>query len=166
MSNINALIVRAKNRQYLFDEVCRIAVEHGGFGFFARISLLDHSTRGLIPAACVGGDAAPVMVLNRSSVGTDSRLGQGPSARALREKRVVFSNDLTADTSPENPRRLTAWTYGNFRSGYAIQRHRFIVARRGAHGFHRIYRGTRARGLCGRHAFYRQGNCREKTCLD
>jgi len=44
LSGINTLIVRARDRQELFDEACRIAVEDGNFGMawigeFDRITL-------------------------------------------------------------------------------------------------------------------------------
>src|SRR6185312_2339391 len=44
LSAVNALIVRAADRQALLDEACRIAVEKGGFRL-AAIGLADRSRR-------------------------------------------------------------------------------------------------------------------------
>jgi diguanylate cyclase (GGDEF)-like protein len=52
LSAVNALIVRAGDRQALLDEACRIAVEKGGFGF-AQISLRE----GLEDVVASRGDA-------------------------------------------------------------------------------------------------------------
>jgi diguanylate cyclase (GGDEF)-like protein len=52
LSSVNALIVRADDRQALLDEACRIAVDKGGFRL-AAIGLADRSRR-LTPAAQAG----------------------------------------------------------------------------------------------------------------
>ena len=53
LSGINTLIVRVRDRQELFDEACRIAVEHGGFGI-AWIGKFDPLTRDITPGAWAG----------------------------------------------------------------------------------------------------------------
>jgi diguanylate cyclase (GGDEF)-like protein len=59
LSAVNALIVRASDRQALLEEACRIAVEKGGFGF-AAVGLLDKQARTLRPVAAAGeGSADP-----------------------------------------------------------------------------------------------------------
>jgi len=55
---VNALIVRASDRQALLDEACRIAVDKGGFRL-AAVGLLDHRSQAMQPAAAAGeGNAA------------------------------------------------------------------------------------------------------------
>ncbi|HWA38911.1 MAG TPA: EAL domain-containing protein [Burkholderiales bacterium] len=59
LSAVNALIVRAPDRQSLLDEACRIAVETGGFGY-AAIGLLDRMSDEVVPVAAAGeGSADP-----------------------------------------------------------------------------------------------------------
>jgi diguanylate cyclase (GGDEF)-like protein len=53
LSAVNALIVRAPERQHLFDEACRIAVEKGGFTC-ARIAVIERPSRTLRESACFG----------------------------------------------------------------------------------------------------------------
>jgi diguanylate cyclase (GGDEF)-like protein len=58
LSAVNALIVRASDRQALLDEACRIAIDKGGFRL-AAVGLLDHRLQAMQPAAAAGeGDAA------------------------------------------------------------------------------------------------------------
>src|SRR5712672_618338 len=61
LSAVNALIVRAQDRQGLLEEACRIAVETGGFGF-ASIGLLDTATQELRPVAAAGEGSADPLV--------------------------------------------------------------------------------------------------------
>ncbi len=59
LSAVNALIVRATDRQALLEEACRIAVERGGFGY-AAIGLLERDVRRFKPVASAGeGSADP-----------------------------------------------------------------------------------------------------------
>jgi diguanylate cyclase (GGDEF)-like protein len=59
LSAVNALIVRAQDRQELLEEACRIAVETGGFGY-AAVALLDRATSQVLPVAAAGeGSADP-----------------------------------------------------------------------------------------------------------
>ena len=53
LSGINAAIVRIRDRQELFQEACRIAVEHGGFKL-GWIAVLDHASGTLVPVAQAG----------------------------------------------------------------------------------------------------------------
>jgi diguanylate cyclase (GGDEF)-like protein len=53
LSAVNALIVRAQERQGLLEEACRIAVDTGGFGF-AAVGLLEKSSGRLRLAASAG----------------------------------------------------------------------------------------------------------------
>ena len=59
LSAVNALIVRAQDRQALLEEACRIAVETGGFGY-AAVALLDRASDEVLPVAAAGeGSADP-----------------------------------------------------------------------------------------------------------
>jgi len=82
LSGINANIVRARNRQELFDETCRIAVEDGGFKR-AAICLVDESSGEIRHAAAMGEDAAPPA-------------WQGAATEALRGRQPVVVDALDA----------------------------------------------------------------------
>jgi diguanylate cyclase (GGDEF)-like protein len=70
LSAVNALIVRAGDRQALLDEACRIAVEKGGFRL-AAIGLVDPHTGSVRPVAAAGEGSAE-RDLERLKLGTRS----------------------------------------------------------------------------------------------
>jgi len=69
LSAINALIVRADERQALLEEACRIAVEKGGFRL-AAIGLADASRR--LSLAARAGEGSPERELERLRPGTQA----------------------------------------------------------------------------------------------
>jgi diguanylate cyclase (GGDEF)-like protein/PAS domain S-box-containing protein len=72
LSGINALIVRARDRDELFRETCRILVEEGSLAL-AWIGVLDKSVGKLQPAASAGIDSEILAAIAR-------RLDSGPGA--------------------------------------------------------------------------------------
>ncbi|MBI2509343.1 MAG: GAF domain-containing protein [Betaproteobacteria bacterium] len=118
LSGINSAIVRIRNRQELFEEACRIAVEHGGFGI-AWIGMLDPETLDVIPAACAGIEADSLLARSLNSARPDLPRGQGVVGRAIREKRAAFSNDLLAEPVAGGERRKEAIRRG-YRSVIAL----------------------------------------------
>src|SRR6185295_14444429 len=114
MSAINSVIVRIRIRQELFDETCRIAVELGNFGT-AWIGVLDSSTLESVQVAWSGLNIHPAGVYAR----TDISKSEGVASRAIREKRLVFDNDITAPSSVGGERRMLAIQAG-FRSMIAL----------------------------------------------
>jgi diguanylate cyclase (GGDEF)-like protein len=107
LSGINSAIVRIRDRQKLLEEACRIAVEHGGFGI-AWIGMLDQHSLEIIPIASAGIEAESLVATSRNSARSDTPLGRGIVGRAVREKRTLFSNDITAEQSPGGARRQEA----------------------------------------------------------
>jgi diguanylate cyclase (GGDEF)-like protein/PAS domain S-box-containing protein len=95
LSGINTLIVRVRNRDELFKEACRIAVEQGGF----RMSLICIADRGamkIVPVASAGKDAellTAIETLLLSSEGAPNTM----VARAMMEKKAIVSNDSQSD---------------------------------------------------------------------
>jgi diguanylate cyclase (GGDEF)-like protein len=92
LSGINSAIVRIRDRQELFKEACRIAVEHGGFGI-GWIAILDPQSGTLVPVA----QAGLPMDLGAKGGASDRAVGLAPwgtAAVALREKRPAFDNDI------------------------------------------------------------------------
>jgi CheY-like chemotaxis protein len=58
LSSTSSAILRLQNRAELLDEVCRIAVQQGGYQRSA-ISLVDSATKVLLQLACAGLDSQP-----------------------------------------------------------------------------------------------------------
>ncbi len=75
-------------------EVCRIAVETGGF-VMAWVGLLDDQTQLVGPVASFGDTDAYLEGPTISS--TDQESGQGPTGTAIRETRTVVCNDIPGD---------------------------------------------------------------------
>jgi diguanylate cyclase (GGDEF)-like protein/PAS domain S-box-containing protein len=114
LSGINSLIVRVRHRQELFNEACRIAVEHGNFGT-AWIGLFDSSTLETVEVAWSGRRIHPPGIRAR----TDVSKSHGVASRAIREKQVVFDNDIAAPSSVGGERRALTLQAG-FRSMVAL----------------------------------------------
>ena len=94
LSGVNTLIVRVRDRDELFQEACRIAVNAGGFRI-AWIGLFDHTQMKLVPAAWEGADEELLtFIKDRFTSSADSPSGDSMTERALLEKRAVVSNDL------------------------------------------------------------------------
>ncbi|MBI5445668.1 MAG: GAF domain-containing protein, partial [Deltaproteobacteria bacterium] len=94
ISEMNQVLVREKNRDRLFAEVCRICVEHGEFAM-AWAGLVDLSTGTVQPLASAGVEAGYVDELSvRLDVPpADLR----PAARAVLADRVVVVDDTETD---------------------------------------------------------------------
>ena len=100
LSGINALIVRIRDRDELFQEACRIAVDQGGFTV-GWISVLDPASGKLVPVAKAG------LPLDFDAGGDSSdRSGgfvpAGTAEIALRENRPAFDNDIERDLNIMN----------------------------------------------------------------
>ncbi|MFZ2303052.1 MAG: GAF domain-containing protein [Gallionella sp.] len=91
LSRTNKMIVRAQNRQVLFDEACRIAIDQGSFRM-AWIGVVDEATHFIKPVAMHGnfGD-----YLKSIRISTDNiPEGRGPTGTALREGRHFVCKDI------------------------------------------------------------------------
>jgi diguanylate cyclase (GGDEF)-like protein len=93
-SGINSAVVRIHDRRELFQEACRIAVEHGQFRM-AWVGLASAGMTKLDPVAWHGyNDGYLDEVASRlSGVPEDSGIG----GQALRERRVFVVNDIATD---------------------------------------------------------------------
>ncbi len=91
-TNINQLIVRARNRDQILSDACRLAVEFGKFQM-AWIGLLDPATGRIIPAHSFGDKMNYVDKLNISIHEPE----KGPIVRAFTENTYYVSNDVETD---------------------------------------------------------------------
>ncbi len=100
LGGINSAIVRIRDRQELFNEACRIAVEHGGFSI-GWIATLDHVSGTLVPVA----QAGLPMDLGAGGESSNRPVGLVPGGTAevaLRERRAALDNDIDADPDFRN----------------------------------------------------------------
>ncbi len=97
LSGISSLIVRVKDRNALFEESCRLAVEVGGFRM-SWIGLVNRSEMKVEPVASAGAKPEYLaFIKDHFSLAEDAALGDTLTARAIREKKVLFSNDTHHD---------------------------------------------------------------------
>jgi diguanylate cyclase (GGDEF)-like protein/PAS domain S-box-containing protein len=99
LSGINTLIVRASDRDQMFAEACRIAIEAGGFRM-AWIGVLEDVSSNVVLVASAGGTGELLAALQERY---RPNAGQMPvdslAARAVREKKPVVSNEIHVDST-------------------------------------------------------------------
>ncbi|MGQ0751271.1 MAG: EAL domain-containing protein [Betaproteobacteria bacterium] len=117
LSGINSAIVRIRDRQRLFEEACRIAVEHGNFGL-AWIGRYDSQTLDVTPEAW-SGIGTEELLRGKATARLDVPDGQGVLGRALRAARPVFDNDISLQKGVGGRRREEALRLG-YRSLIAL----------------------------------------------
>jgi diguanylate cyclase (GGDEF)-like protein/PAS domain S-box-containing protein len=97
LSGINALIVRVRDREELFKEACRIAVQAGQFPV-AFVALADPRDQ-LVKAVAWAGDECGFAQLTRPTVDAKGQGKAGLSAQAIEKRIPVICNDIEADGS-------------------------------------------------------------------
>jgi len=97
LSGINTLIVRVRDKEELFREACRIAVDDGHFKT-ASIGILDRETMRIRPVALAGAEEGFLAALQpRLAVRDDDPAGSGVAARAIMTKKPVVIDDVEHD---------------------------------------------------------------------
>lgn len=96
LSRVGETVVRLADRPALFAEVCRIAVEQGGFPL-AWVGVLDVAADVIVPAAAHGPAAAYVDTLVVSA--RDEPDGRGPTGSAFREGRPAICNNIAQEAT-------------------------------------------------------------------
>ncbi|OAI05407.1 diguanylate cyclase [Methylomonas methanica] len=95
LSAINSLITRVSDRDELFSEASRIAVEAGGFRM-SLIAIKDPSSMTPQPVASAGKDEA-LLTAVKGILASSEDAGKTMVARAIRDKIMVVSNDSLRD---------------------------------------------------------------------
>lgn len=94
LSGINSMIVRIRERQELFQETCRIAVEQGGFTM-AWIGTTVPGASKVTPVASMGAGQKYLdevgFIMQRLAI------DPGAAGKALRDKQPVIANDIATD---------------------------------------------------------------------
>ena len=94
LSQINQAIVWTHRRDEMFEEICRVLVEFGGFRM-AWIGWLDAKTRQVSPIAKWGDNAN---YLSQVTIYAEDRPeGRGPTGTAVREGKNYVCNDFVRD---------------------------------------------------------------------
>src|SRR6266581_2568349 len=95
LSGINALIVRVHDRDELFREACRIAVEAGKFKL-AWIGVVDREAMRVEPVAWHGGEEDYFQLMPLALNESDPEQ-YGLAGRAIRERRAMVVEDMAKD---------------------------------------------------------------------
>jgi len=95
LSEINSAIIHADDEQALFQRVCTILAEHGGFAI-AGVGVADPNSGDVRWVAAAGAGAAE-FVQSPRSVRADCPEGQGPTGVAFRERRPVIVQEFLND---------------------------------------------------------------------
>ena len=94
LSEMNQGIVRVQSREQLFQDVCRIAVEVGGFKL-AWLGWINPTTQQVLPIARAGDDSG---YIDKIRVFADDRPeGQGLVGTCVRTGKTSLSNDVIND---------------------------------------------------------------------
>ncbi len=109
-SQINQAIVRTRDKDVLFKDVCKIAVEFGKFQM-AWIGLADEETKSIYPAAFAGNEDGYLSKIKEISV-SDVPEGRGPTGTAIREGKHCVCDDMALD------QRMAIWKEDALKRGY------------------------------------------------
>jgi PAS domain S-box-containing protein len=109
LSQVNQEIIRHTSRDELFREICRVTVENGRF-HMAWIGILAEDSGTVKPVAHFGHEDGYLQEISIPT-GTDSS-GKGPTATAIREGKLIISDDISTDP------RMLPWRDRALRRGY------------------------------------------------
>ncbi|MFO1475092.1 MAG: response regulator [Verrucomicrobiota bacterium] len=99
LSQINETLLRARSRDQLFAEICRITAVTAGFRL-AWIGWLNPATAGITPVARAGESTEYLDQLNVSA--EDVPIGRGPVGISIRTGEPCVSNDFLTDPRAES----------------------------------------------------------------
>lgn len=111
LSRCNEGMIRAETEQELFDTMCRIGVETGGYRMGWVGLAMDDEARSIAPVACFGEGTDYLKGLH-VSWSVQSEAGLGPSGRTVREGVSVLAEDLGSDPA------FATWSRGAQKHGF------------------------------------------------
>lgn len=110
LSQVNETIVKIKDKDQLFHEICRIAIEYGQFRM-AWIGLMDEESGSVNPAASHGFEEGYLKHLDLN-VGRESLSGKRKSDQTLREGKIVINDNSQVDPN------MSPWKKEALKRGY------------------------------------------------
>ena len=94
LSNINKTIIRVRDKQLLFEEACRIAIESGGFKM-AWIGMVNSATNKIDVVASLGITGE---YINNVNIDLNNKvLSSSPAGQAIKTGKCNFSNNIESD---------------------------------------------------------------------
>lgn len=109
LTNINHLIVRARDKEQILNDACKLTVEYGMFQL-AWIGIIDEDTGDVKPAYYYG-DSSDYINNIKISINEKENV-RGPIVRAFKEKSFYVSNDV------ENDVELIKWKKSTLDKGF------------------------------------------------
>ncbi len=99
ISRVSQAIVRIKEKDRLFAEICKIVVEIGEFNM-AWIGLIDNETQIVKPTTYAGNENGYLSIMKAISV-SDNPEGRGPTGSAIRSGNYFVCSDFNTDPNFE-----------------------------------------------------------------
>ena len=109
ISQINQTIVHVRDKKRLFNEICRVAINHGQYRM-AWVGLIDESGKYIEPTVFAGAELG--YLKNVRVDFHDKVLGGGPTGLAIREEHCIICQDIATDP------RMAPWKDSALRRGY------------------------------------------------
>jgi PAS domain S-box-containing protein len=96
ISQINALVLRAEDRDIIFSEACRIAVHYGNFRM-AFIGKYSEEKKQVVPLATAGYEEGYLQQIRITA--DKSPTSEGPSGKAIRNHQHYYCNNIETDNA-------------------------------------------------------------------
>lgn len=110
ISQINQAIVQMRDREWLLDEICKIAIETGKFRM-AWVGFIDKESGLVVPAAFSGFEDGYLSYLKTITI-QNLPQGQGPTGTAIREDEPCVCENIEHDS------KMGIWKAEALRRGY------------------------------------------------
>ena len=111
ISKVNEAIILLKDKQKLFGEICKIAIDYGKFRM-AWVGLIDDQTKTLVPVSMGGFENGYLSEIKSIRLSEDPE-GRGPGGAAAKEGKIFICNDIEHDT------RMVVWKDAAMKRGYS-----------------------------------------------
>ncbi|HET6255762.1 MAG TPA: GAF domain-containing protein [Puia sp.] len=109
VSQVNKMIIYARESDDLFRRLCSVIVDSGKFRM-AWVGIIDRENRTIVPACHAGHEDGYLSLINISI--DPGAAGMGPTATAMRELRHYICNDIRTDPA------IRPWKEEALRRGY------------------------------------------------
>lgn len=120
LSQCNQSIIRCKNEQELFNQICSDIVEYGQMNL-AWVGLVDPKTRDIVPVASAGEHQDYLKGLYINAL-PDHAAGQGPAGQVVRENKPIWMQDFVNEPAMKHWRKHIR--HFNWRSAAILPLHK------------------------------------------